>query len=71
MIIIIADGETCPVPHLEGCSLPGFWMSVKVDAQDDATRPPGKMERVVEAADEFRNGFSDGFLWPATSLPGA
>jgi hypothetical protein len=46
-------------------------MSVKVDAQDDATQPPGKMERVVEAGDDFRNGFPDGFLWPATSLPGA
>jgi hypothetical protein len=46
-------------------------MPVKLDAQGDATRPSGKMQRAVQAGDEFRNGFPDGFLLPATNLPGA
>jgi hypothetical protein len=48
-----------------------FWVSVRVDAQDDVTRPPGKMERVVEAGDEFRNGFSDIFCGLRPAPPGA
>jgi len=51
--------------------LPAFKMPVKVDARGDATRPSGKMDCTVQAGDEFRNGFPDGFLGPATNLSGA
>jgi hypothetical protein len=31
-------------------------MPVMVDVNDDAMQPSGKMERVVQAGDDFRNG---------------
>jgi len=41
--------------------LPGFEMPVMVDVNDNTMQPSGKMERVVQAGDDFRNGFPGGF----------
>jgi len=50
------------------CLLPGFEMPVMVDVNDDAMQPSGKMERVVQAGDDFRNGFPGGFRVLAAGL---
>jgi hypothetical protein len=50
------------------CLLPGFKMPVMVDVNDGAMQPSGKMERVVQAGDDFRNGFSGGFWVLAAGL---
>jgi hypothetical protein len=58
------ERENLPVRHLKDL-LAGQCLRYpqKVDAhRGDATRPSGKMERTVQAGDEFRNGFPDGFL---------
>ena len=43
-------------------------MPVMVDVNDDAMQPSGKMERVVQAGDDFRNGFPGGFRVLAAGL---
>jgi hypothetical protein len=42
----------------------GLRGAVMVDGQDDAVQPSGKMESVVQAGDNLRNGFSHGFRRP-------
>ena len=43
------------------CLLPDFETLVMVDEHDDAIQPSEKMERVMQAGDDFRNGFPRGF----------
>ena len=43
------------------CLLPDFETSVMVDEHDDAIQPSEKMERVMQAGDDFLNEFPRGF----------